>query len=390
MIALRLLEVAGLDADEDITKRQLGVGESVQALRDGSIEAFFWSGGVPTGAVTDLATTDEIRLLALDRYLEPMRERFGEAYAEAEVEDDEYAGVPGTTTIGVPNLLMVNEDMSVELAPRITQELYEGKDRLATVVPAAESLDPAKGREVVEPEQLHPGAQRCSTAAAGIIVAVVSLTGLGLELSGLIVDAAGESLTLTAIFSAIAVLILGLAVPATASFIIAAVIIAPALIALEVEDFVAYMFIFYYAVLSEVSPPTALSAFAAAAITSGDGFKTMMLTARYTLPAFLVSFAFVLSDNGEGLLLQGDVETIVLATVVAAVAVGGLAVALGGWLRGPVSLPVRLVAGVGSVLMLSLESPWMLVGLAALAVAVGAQLVLSPRAPHPARPDDGT
>ena len=73
-------------------------------------------------------------------------------------------------------------------------------------------------------------------------------------------------------------LILGLAVPVTASFIIAAVIIAPALIALEVEPFVAYMFIFYYAVLSEVSPPTALSAFAAAAITGGDGFRTMMLT----------------------------------------------------------------------------------------------------------------
>ena len=152
-----------------------------------------------------------------------------------------------------------------------------------------------------------------TTAAAGIIVAVVSLTGLGLELSGLIVDAAGESLALTAIFSAIAVLILGLAVPVTASFIIAAVIIAPALIALEVEDFVAYMFIFYYAVLSEVSPPTALSAFAAAAITGGDGFKTMMLTARYTLPAFLVPFAFTLTENGQGLLLQGDLETILLA-----------------------------------------------------------------------------
>ncbi len=181
-----------------------------------------------------------------------------------------------------------------------------------------------------------------TTAAAGIIVAVVSLTGLGLELSALIVDAAGGSLALTAIFSALAVLILGLAVPVTASFIIAAVIIAPALIALGVEDFVAYMFIFYYAVLSEVSPPTALSAFAAAAITGGDGFKTMMLTARYTLPAFLVPFAFVLSPNGEGLLLQGDFETIVLAVAVSAVAVAGLAVALGGWLRGPVALPARI------------------------------------------------
>src|SRR5918999_1378424 len=160
VIALRLLAVAGLDPDEDITRRGLGVGESAQAMRDGSIDAFFWSGGVPTGAVTDLATTDDIRLLALDRYLAQMRERFGEAYAEAEVEDDEYTGVPATATIGVPNLLMVREDMPVRLAFDITRILYEGQDRLATIVPAAESLDPAKGREVVEPVQLHPGAQR--------------------------------------------------------------------------------------------------------------------------------------------------------------------------------------------------------------------------------------
>ncbi len=160
VIALRLLDVAGVDPDDDIAKRQLGVGESVQAMRDGSIDAFFWSGGVPTGAVTDLATTDDIRLIALDGYLGDMRERYGEAYAEAEVEAEEYTGVPAVKTIGVPNLLMVNQSMSDELAHRITQELYDGKDRLATVVPAAESLDPEKGREVVEPVQLHPGAAR--------------------------------------------------------------------------------------------------------------------------------------------------------------------------------------------------------------------------------------
>ena len=76
----------GLDPDEDIDKRQLGVGESVQAMRDGSIDAFFWSGGVPTGAVTDLATTDDIRLIALDGYLDAHARQYGEAYAEAEVE----------------------------------------------------------------------------------------------------------------------------------------------------------------------------------------------------------------------------------------------------------------------------------------------------------------
>jgi TRAP-type uncharacterized transport system fused permease subunit len=147
------------------------------------------------------------------------------------------------------------------------------------------------------------------------------------------------------------------------------------------------MFIFYYAVLSEVSPPTALSAFAAAAITGGDGFKTMMLTARYTLPAFLVPFAFVLSPNGEGLLLQGDFETIVLAVAVSAVAVAGLAVALGGWLRGPVALPARIVTGVGSIVLLYLEPLWIVIGLGLVAAGLAMHFVLSRGAP---RPDDGS
>ncbi len=222
-----------------------------------------------------------------------------------------------------------------------------------------------------------------TTAAAGIVVAVVSLTGLGLKLSSIIVDASGGSLALTAIFSALAVLILGLAVPVTASFIIASVIIAPALIALGVEDFVAYMFIFYYAVLSEVSPPTALSAFAAAAITGGNGFRTMMLTGRYTLPAFLVPFAFVLSPNGEGLLLAGDAGTAALVFVVSAIAVAALALALGGWLRGPAGLPVRVLAGAAGLLLLYLEPLWIGIGLALLAAAVLLQLVSSRAEPPP-------
>ena len=219
-----------------------------------------------------------------------------------------------------------------------------------------------------------------TTAAAGLVVAVVSLTGLGLKLSSIIVDAAGGSLAVTAVFSAVAVLILGLAVPVTASFIIASVIIAPALIALGVEDFVAYMFIFYYAVLSEVSPPTALSAFAAAAITGGNGFRTMMLTCRYTLPAFLVPFAFVLSPNGEGLLLQADAPTALLVFAVSALAVGSLAIALGGWLRGPAGVPVRVLAAAAGVLMLYLEPLWVGIGLAVLAAAIVLQLATTRRA----------
>jgi len=132
-----------------------------------------------------------------------------------------------------------------------------------------------------------------------------------------------------------------------------------------------------------VSPPTALSAFAAAAITGGDGFRTMMLLMRYTAPAFLVPFSFVLTENGQGLLLQGGLETIAVAVAVSAVAVLGLGVALGGWLRGPVPLPLRLLAAAGSVIRLYLEPLWIGIGLAVLAVALIAQLALPRRTPLP-------
>src|SRR6202521_28752 len=141
-------------------------------------------------------------------------------------------------------------------------------------------------------------------AAAGIIVGVVTLTGLGLKFSSIVLAYAGGSLALTALYTALIVWVVGLAVPVTASYIICAVITAPAMITLGVPDFAAHMFIFYYAVLSEVSPPTALSPFAAAAITGGDPYATTMQAWKYTMPAFLVPFVFVLDPSGIGLLMK--------------------------------------------------------------------------------------
>jgi TRAP transporter TAXI family solute receptor len=161
IIALRMMEVAGLDPDEDISKRGLGVGESAQAIRDGSIDAFFWSGGVPTAAVTDLSTTDDIRILPTDEYLKGLRDKYGEAYQEAEIDGGEYSGVDDPVkTVGVPNLLMVNKGMGDDLAHDITEALYANKKRLAAIVPSAEKLDPKTGQKLVKPVKMHPGAQR--------------------------------------------------------------------------------------------------------------------------------------------------------------------------------------------------------------------------------------
>ncbi|CAN5559507.1 hypothetical protein BH20ACT23_BH20ACT23_30330 [soil metagenome] len=227
---------------------------------------------------------------------------------------------------------------------------------------------------------LLPIAATC--AAAGIIVAVVTLTGLGLKASSIIVYASGGNLALTAILSAIAVMILGLAVPVTASFIIAAVIIGPALTTLGVEPFAAYMFIFYYAVLSEVSPPTALSAVAAAAITGGDAFKTMMRVWKYTLPAFLVPFAFVLSPNGEGVLMEAPAQTIAMTFIVSVIAVAALAIVTGGWIIGPANWIERVLAALAAGLLLYLEPSSVLAGLGVLAVVLALHVARRRKEPH--------
>jgi TRAP transporter TAXI family solute receptor len=160
VIALRILEAAGLDPKADIRRQQLGVAESVQAVKDGSLDAFFWSGGLPTGAVTDLATSRKIALLPTDEYVQPLRSKYGEAYAKATIEAGAYKGVSqGVEVVGVPNYLVVNRSMSEDLAYRLTKLLFEKKGELVKVHPEAKNLDLATAQKVA-PLELHPGARR--------------------------------------------------------------------------------------------------------------------------------------------------------------------------------------------------------------------------------------
>ncbi|MEI8145009.1 MAG: TRAP transporter fused permease subunit, partial [Alphaproteobacteria bacterium] len=140
-------------------------------------------------------------------------------------------------------------------------------------------------------------------ACAGVIVSAVNLTGLGLTISGIIISAGGNSVFLILLMAAIAMWILGLSVPVTASYIIAAVMLVPALVKVGIPPAAAHMFMFYYAVLADVSPPTALAPFAASAITGGEPFRTTMQAWKYTLPAFLVPFMFCLTPEGAQILM---------------------------------------------------------------------------------------
>lgn len=199
-------------------------------------------------------------------------------------------------------------------------------------------------------------------ACAGLIVSVVNLTGLGLTLSGEIVTMGGGDTLVVILLAAIAMWILGAAVPVTASYIIAAVMLAPALILVGVPEPAAHMFLFYYAVLADVSPPTALAPFAAAALVGAPPFRTMMQAWKYTLPAFLVPVMFCLTPLGFGLLgldtdgalasSWSDAPAILLATLIAMLSLSGLTLALTGQGWRPATRLVRLAALAGGLALL--------------------------------------
>ncbi|MER7473653.1 TRAP transporter large permease subunit, partial [Micromonospora sp. NPDC000018] len=221
-------------------------------------------------------------------------------------------------------------------------------------------------------------------AAAGIITATTTKTGLGPQAAALLVGGAravssdpAVVLALTALLAAVALTLLGLAVPVTASFVIGWVIIGPALLDLGVTAPAAAMFVFYFAVLSEASPPTALAAVAAAAVTGGRLVPTMWQTLRYALPAYLIPLAFVVTPTGLGLLGIGGAQRIAVAGTVAALSVAVLAVAAGGWLPGvgPAGTPERILGALAGLTLLWLEPVPVAVGAALAAVMVAGVLV---------------
>lgn len=157
VIALRVLGAAGIDPDADLASRaQLLIDETVDGLRDGTIDAGFWSGGLPTGALLDLAN---IKLLPTAEYASALADEFGPFYLEREIPADIYEGQDGAVpTIVVPNVLVVNTSMSEDLQRQITEVLFEQKDELVQVHPAAGELDPTTAGDV-EFMEVCPGAR---------------------------------------------------------------------------------------------------------------------------------------------------------------------------------------------------------------------------------------
>ncbi|MEM1537294.1 MAG: TRAP transporter fused permease subunit [Candidatus Nezhaarchaeales archaeon] len=187
-------------------------------------------------------------------------------------------------------------------------------------------------------------------AGAGIIIGSFTLTGLGLKIAGMIMSASLGIRPIALILAAIAALIIGLGVPITASYVITVIIVAPALVALGVPNYAIHAFVFYYAILSEVSPPVGLSPLAAASITGGNPFKAMMQAWKYTLPTFLIPFLFTLHNEGASILLiKASIETLLPSLFIAVVSLLSISLALMGYLRGRLTLIERVALALGAI-----------------------------------------
>lgn len=161
--ALRILQAYGLNPDTDVQRDFLGVQESADALRDGRIDAFFWSGGYPTGAVMDLANTPgvDIKIIPMGEIVDELVAEYGAIYVEDVFAAGSYSDdvKEDTPVVAVPNYLLVPADMDEQLAYDIIRTMFEHKDELVAVHPEAEklTLERAVSGEVVE---YHPGAIR--------------------------------------------------------------------------------------------------------------------------------------------------------------------------------------------------------------------------------------
>jgi TRAP transporter 4TM/12TM fusion protein len=220
-----------------------------------------------------------------------------------------------------------------------------------------------------------------ATAAAGIVVGMVSLTGLGLKFSSMMLSWGGGYLLPTMLLIAVASLVLGMGLPVTASYIVLIVLAGPALLDLGVPLIVAHMIVYWYSQDSNVTPPVALSGFAAAGIAGSDPMRTSVSAWKFSKGLYLIPLLMAYSP----LLLNGSVTEVILAVVTGLIGLLSFAVAIEGfWLR-KTTLVERLAAFSGTALLLSPFAVGDAVG-AVLVLAVVVAQLRGPRPPVPTAP----
>jgi TRAP transporter 4TM/12TM fusion protein len=213
-----------------------------------------------------------------------------------------------------------------------------------------------------------------ATAAAGIIVGVVTKTGLGLKLANGLLDLSGGYLIPTLMLTMVAAIVLGMGSPTTANYVITSTIAAPAIILLGVPDLSAHLFVFYFGIIADITPPVALAAFAAAGVSGGEPISTGVNSAKLAIAAFIIPYMFVLSPE----LLMIDTTWYYLIWVIFTAIAGMMAIGagiIGFWLR-KLQWWERILGIVGGILLIYPEGMSDIIGLALFVLLVALQLIV--------------
>ncbi len=209
-------------------------------------------------------------------------------------------------------------------------------------------------------------------ACAGIIIGVVTLTGLGLKMGNGLVDLAGGNLLLTLIFTMITSLILGMGAPTTANYIITATIAAPALIMLKVHPLAAHMFVFYFGIMADLTPPVALAAYAGSGIARSDPLATAIIATKLAIGAFLVPYIFVF--NPAMLWIDTTAASLIQTLITSCCGMIGVGASMIGYFFRPMNWLERIVFFVGGLMLIDPGTITDVLGLGLLALGVGWQL----------------
>jgi TRAP transporter 4TM/12TM fusion protein len=212
-----------------------------------------------------------------------------------------------------------------------------------------------------------------ATACAGIIVGVVTKTGLGLKLANGLVDLADEKLFLTLLFTMIAAIILGMGSPTTANYVITSTIAAPAIILLGVPELAAHLFVFYFGIIADITPPVALAAFAAAGVSGGEPIRTGFNSAKLAIAAFIIPYMFVYNPA----LLMIDTTIPHLLWVIFTAISGMIAIGagmIGYWYR-KLMIPERLLSIAGGLMLIYPEGMTDMIGLGIFVLMIVLQFV---------------
>lgn len=206
----------------------------------------------------------------------------------------------------------------------------------------------------------------CACGTVGIIVGMGTLTGLALRIATAVVALAGGSKILTLFFTMVASLLLGMGLPTTANFIVTSTMAAPALLLLGVPAEAAYMFVFYFGIAADLTPPVALAAYAGAGIAGSDPMKTGITAFKLALAGFIVPYVY--AYNPMLLFIEAEPFPLIQAVLTSMIGVCLLAMCTVGYFKAPIMWPLRIIAMVGAICLLVPGTISDLVGLAILGI----------------------